>query len=149
MHKNTDPYGRDATQPLSIPPRGWWQVVERVYSESVRDNLSVVAAGSVWLLASAGFSIYVSYYAKDLWLARSCNHLTIVVLYLLQHHPPGCGNKRRARAANRGGHDNRPSEAYWKARCFRRRPCCRRASRRPPTIEPVTRDPTLAKLGAT
>jgi membrane protein len=55
MDKNPDPFGRDATQPLSIPTRGWWQVVERVYSESVRDNLSVVAAGCAFYALLAIF----------------------------------------------------------------------------------------------
>jgi membrane protein len=55
MDKNPDPFGRDATQPLSIPTRGWWQVAERVYSESVRDNLSVVAAGCAFYALLAIF----------------------------------------------------------------------------------------------
>jgi hypothetical protein len=159
MHKNTDPFGRDATQPLSIPPRGWWQVVERVYSESVRDNLSVVAAGCAFYALLAIFpalSALISLYGliadpaplavsrtgrawlisgsvsrrtvsqecqmalgnrrlgvrddcvaarlcrlldlrvvfcqlrQELRLTWSCDHLTIVALYLLLHHPPGC-----------------------------------------------------------
>jgi membrane protein len=55
MNKDPDPFGRDATQPLLIPARGWWQVVERVYSESVRDNLSVVAAGCAFYALFAIF----------------------------------------------------------------------------------------------
>src|SRR4029078_3593049 len=50
MERKSDPFGRDATQPFSIPTRGWWQVAERVYSESVRDNLSVGAAGCAYAL---------------------------------------------------------------------------------------------------
>ena len=45
MEGKPDPFGRDAIRPLDIPVRGWWQVAERVLSESSRDNLSVVAAG--------------------------------------------------------------------------------------------------------
>jgi membrane protein len=45
MTRKPDPYGRDATLPHHIPLKGWWQVAERVWSESNRDNLSVVAAG--------------------------------------------------------------------------------------------------------
>jgi membrane protein len=55
MDKSSDPFGRDATQPFSIPTRGWWQVAERVYSESVRDNLSVVAAGCAFYALLAIF----------------------------------------------------------------------------------------------
>jgi membrane protein len=55
MKQDPDPFGRDATQPLLIPSRGWWQVVERVYSESVRDNLSVVAAGCAFYALLAIF----------------------------------------------------------------------------------------------
>ena len=45
MNRKPDPYGRDATRPFQIPLKGWWQVAQRVWSESNRDNLSVVAAG--------------------------------------------------------------------------------------------------------
>ena len=55
MNKDPDPFGRDATQPLLIPARGWSQVVQRVYSESVRDNLSVVAAGCAFYALFAIF----------------------------------------------------------------------------------------------
>jgi membrane protein len=55
MEKKPDQFGRDATQPLLIPTRGWWQVAERVYSESVRDNLSVVAAGCAFYALFAIF----------------------------------------------------------------------------------------------
>src|SRR6478736_3585859 len=55
MERKSDPFGRDATQPFSIPTRGWWQVAERVYSESVRDNLSVVAAGCAFYALLAIF----------------------------------------------------------------------------------------------
>jgi len=87
MSRKPDPYGRDARRPYHIPLRGWWQVIHRVWTESGRDNLSVVAAGcaffalfaifpaltaltvgsmfatTVWLLASAAFSYYVANFA--------------------------------------------------------------------------------------
>jgi hypothetical protein len=47
MERTPDPFGRDAIRPLDIPVRGWWQVAERVLSESSRDNLSVVAGCEV------------------------------------------------------------------------------------------------------
>jgi membrane protein len=34
MKRKPDPYGRDATRPYQIPLKGWWQVAERVWSES-------------------------------------------------------------------------------------------------------------------
>jgi membrane protein len=55
MSRNTDLYGRDAIQPLNIPLRGWWQVWERVFTESARDNLSVVAAGCAFYALFAIF----------------------------------------------------------------------------------------------
>ena len=42
MNRKPDPYGRDATRPYHIPLKGWWQVAERVWSESNRDNQNVV-----------------------------------------------------------------------------------------------------------
>jgi membrane protein len=50
-----DPYGRDAKRPQHIPLRGWWQVAERVWHESGRDNLSVVAAGCAFFALFAIF----------------------------------------------------------------------------------------------
>ena len=55
MTRNPDPYGRDATLPYDIPLKGWWQVAERVWSESNRDNLSVVAAGCAFFALFAIF----------------------------------------------------------------------------------------------
>ena len=55
MTRKPDPYGRDATLPYDIPLKGWWQVAERVWSESNRDNLSVVAAGCAFFALFAIF----------------------------------------------------------------------------------------------
>src|SRR6476646_9991865 len=55
MEGQPDPFGRDAIRPLDIPVRGWWQVAERVLSESSRDNLSVVAAGCAFYALFAIF----------------------------------------------------------------------------------------------
>jgi membrane protein len=55
MTGKPDPYGRDATRPYHIPLKGWWQVAQRVWSESNRDNLSVVAAGCAFFALFAIF----------------------------------------------------------------------------------------------
>jgi membrane protein len=55
MSHNHDPYGRGATRPLQIPLKGWWQVVQRVWAESSRDNLSVIAAGCAFYALFAIF----------------------------------------------------------------------------------------------
>jgi membrane protein len=55
MNRKPDPYGRDATRPYQIPLKGWWQVAQRVWSESNRDNLAVVAAGCAFFALFAIF----------------------------------------------------------------------------------------------
>jgi membrane protein len=55
MSRKKDRYGRDARRPYHIPWRGWWQVAQRVLSESGRDNLSVVAAGCAFFALFAIF----------------------------------------------------------------------------------------------
>jgi membrane protein len=55
MNGKPDPYGRDARRPHQIPLKGWWQVAQRVWSESNRDNLSVVAAGCAFFALVAIF----------------------------------------------------------------------------------------------
>jgi membrane protein len=55
MSRKKDPYGRDARRPYHIPLRGWWQVAQRVWTESGRDNLTVVAAGCAFFALFAIF----------------------------------------------------------------------------------------------
>jgi membrane protein len=55
MSPTPDPYGRDARRPYHIPLKGWWQVAQRVWTESGRDNLSVVAAGCAFYALFAIF----------------------------------------------------------------------------------------------
>ena len=55
MNKKPDPYGRDAKRPHHIPLRGWLQVIQRVWLESGRDNLSVVSAGCAFYALFALF----------------------------------------------------------------------------------------------
>lgn len=60
-----DPYRRDARRPYHIPLKGWRQVAERVWSESSRDNLSVIAAGCAFYALFAifpGLSALISLY---------------------------------------------------------------------------------------
>ena len=57
MNRKPDPYGRDATHPYHIPFKGWWQVAQRVWTESNRDNLSVVAAGCAFFALLAIFPV--------------------------------------------------------------------------------------------
>lgn len=42
-------------RPLRIPPHGWWRVLRRVWNESQRDNISVVAAGCAFFAIFALF----------------------------------------------------------------------------------------------
>lgn len=37
--------GAAAATPAQIPPRGWWQILKRVYAEASADNLGLIAAG--------------------------------------------------------------------------------------------------------
>ncbi len=55
MTRKPDPYGRDATRPYHIPLKGWWQVAQRVWTESGRDNLTVVSAGCAFYALFAIF----------------------------------------------------------------------------------------------
>jgi membrane protein len=55
MNRTPDPYGRKATRPDRIPLKGWWQVAQRVWTESSRDNLSVVSAGCAFYALFAVF----------------------------------------------------------------------------------------------
>ena len=55
MSRTPDPYGRDATRPDHIPLKGWWQVAQRVWVESGRDNLTVVSAGCAFYALFAVF----------------------------------------------------------------------------------------------
>jgi len=54
MDRKLDPYGRDAPRRYQIPLKGW-QVAQRVWSESNRDNLSVVSAGCAFFALFAIF----------------------------------------------------------------------------------------------
>ncbi len=57
MSFRPDPYGRDATHPFQIPLKGWRQVAQRVWAESVRDNFFVIAAGCAFFALFAIFPV--------------------------------------------------------------------------------------------
>lgn len=64
MNRKPDPYGRNSTRPYHIPLKGWWQVAQRVWTESSRDNLSVVAAGCAFF---ALFAIFPALSTVDMY----------------------------------------------------------------------------------
>src|SRR4029450_9136328 len=64
MNRKPDPYARDATRPFQIPLKGWWQVAQRVWTESNRDNLSVVAAGGAF------FAVFCLFPARSAGIYR-------------------------------------------------------------------------------
>ncbi len=58
-------FGRDALHPMEIPPRGWWQVLRRVWTEALSDRLSIMAAGCAFYALLALFpaiSVLISLY---------------------------------------------------------------------------------------
>jgi len=57
MSSRPDPYGRDATHPLQIPLKGWRQVAQRVWVESIRDNFFVIAANCAFFTLFAIFPV--------------------------------------------------------------------------------------------
>ena len=74
MNRKPDPYGRDATRPYHIPLKGWWQVAERVWSESNRDNLSVVAAGCAFFPFIGLITLLLNLLAKRTAAAKASRH---------------------------------------------------------------------------
>ena len=57
MSLRPDSYGREATHPLQIPLKGWRQVAQRVWAESIRDNFFVIAAGCAFFALFAIFPV--------------------------------------------------------------------------------------------
>lgn len=47
--------GRDADSPAVIPPRGWLEVLRRVWDEIGKDNMSIIAAGCAFYALLALF----------------------------------------------------------------------------------------------
>ena len=52
---NNEAPGRDADSPAVIPPRGWLEVLRRVWSEIGKDNMSIIAAGCAFYALLALF----------------------------------------------------------------------------------------------
>src|SRR5262245_20101161 len=57
MNRKPGPYGRVPRRPCQIRLKGWRQVAERVWTESGRDNLSIVAAGCAFFALLAIFPV--------------------------------------------------------------------------------------------
>lgn len=60
--------GLEARRPGEIPPRGWWQVLRRVWGEAFSDRISIMAAGCAFYALLALFpaiSVLISLYG--LW----------------------------------------------------------------------------------
>ncbi|MBH0058716.1 YihY/virulence factor BrkB family protein [Pseudoalteromonas sp. SWXJZ94C] len=58
--------GQQATQPISIPAVGWWDIAKRIFKQMDEDNLSLVAAGVAFYALLAIFpaiAALVSVYA--------------------------------------------------------------------------------------
>lgn len=75
-----DPYGRDAEHPLQIPFKGWGQVARRVWTESARDNLSVIAGGGAFF---ALFAFLPALAALILFYAPTTKELQLGILSLV------------------------------------------------------------------
>jgi len=57
--------GREVSWPHHIPPRGWWDIVGRVFSEVMEDRITLIAAGATFYLILALFpalTAFVSLY---------------------------------------------------------------------------------------
>lgn len=52
--------GSDAETPAGIPPRGWWQVVRRAFTESGADNVSMLAGGVAFFAFLALFPALIA-----------------------------------------------------------------------------------------
>src|SRR5262245_5567193 len=131
MRRKPDPYRRDARRPYHIPLKGWRQVAERVWSESSRDNLSVIAAGCAFYALFAifpGLSALISLYGltadpttieqqvggfrlgatgRGLWLARSGDRAPVLVLSFFFHRAAWHRDQRRTRVPDGATHKER------------------------------------------
>lgn len=52
--------GEQADTPTQIPPRGWWQVVRRAFTESSADNVPVLAGGVAFFAFLAVFPALIA-----------------------------------------------------------------------------------------
>jgi membrane protein len=61
--------GHHARKPSEIPPPGWWQVLKRVWAETISDQMSIIAAGCAFYALLALFpaiSVLISLYGLAL-----------------------------------------------------------------------------------
>src|SRR6185369_15062945 len=52
--------GEEAEKPTEIPPRGWWQVVRRAFTESSADNVPILAGGVAFFAFLAIFPAIIA-----------------------------------------------------------------------------------------
>ena len=81
----SDPYGRDADQPATIPLPGWKEILLRVWQEFGRDRILLVAAGVTFYLLLAmvpALSAVVSTYGLFTDPASVQQHLAFLHAYL-------------------------------------------------------------------
>lgn len=56
-HDNESPTGKDAEKPSEIPPKGWWQIAQRVKSQLDSDQIQIVSAGIAFYLFLSVFPV--------------------------------------------------------------------------------------------
>lgn len=74
--------GTNATTPLQIPLRGWWQIGKRLVVKVQRDNLSLIAAGVAFYFLLAIFPLLaalISLYGLFVDSAQLTQHMQVVV----------------------------------------------------------------------
>ncbi|WP_137388983.1 YihY/virulence factor BrkB family protein [Rhodoligotrophos defluvii] len=73
--------GRTALSPAGIPPRGWWDVITRVYHEMTNDRIMAVAAGVTFYTMLAlfpGIAAFISLYGLLADTAAITEHLRML-----------------------------------------------------------------------
>lgn len=81
----SSPTGRDATSPLEIPRRGWWQITMRVFTAVMEDRVLAVAAGMTFFLLLAfvpSVTAFVSIYGLFADRATITDHIELMAQVL-------------------------------------------------------------------
>jgi membrane protein len=88
MNTRTQDRGREARQPQDIPPRGWWDILWRVFKRLGTDNVTLVAGGlAMYALLSVfpGLAAAIFFYGLFTTPADVAKHLSVFAGML----PPG------------------------------------------------------------